>query len=175
MISANSKSQQSLFLNLCRKYLKKNGALLLEVMSFKNEINLLDICSKEDLMLSTNNIAPLSHWITPNIEAKRFDTRFFIAYLPKNQTVQHDGQELTQSLWINPAAAIEKAFSGELQMIMPTIKNLQTCMDFSSAKDMLNYQKKLNNDDIPPILPKFFKENGNWVGLLPGDEGYEDH
>ena len=102
-------------------------------------------------------------------------TRFFIAYLPKNQTVQHDGQELTQSLWINPAAAIEKAFSGELQMIMPTIKNLQTCMDFSSAKDMLNYQKKLNNDDIPPILPKFFKENGNWVGLLPGDEGYEDH
>ena len=35
--------------------------------------------------------------------------------------------------------------------------------------------KKLNNDDIPPILPKFFKENGNWVGLLPGDEGYEDH
>ncbi len=87
----------------------------------KNEINLLDICSKEDLMLSTNNIAPLSHWITPNIEAKRFDTRFFIAYLPKNQTVQHDGQELTQSLWINPAAAIEKAFSGELQMIMPTI------------------------------------------------------
>ena len=141
----------------------------------KNEINLLDICSKESLMLSTNNIAPLSHWITPNIEAKRFDTRFFIAYLPKNQTVQHDGQELTQSLWINPAAAIEKAFSGELQMIMPTIKNLQTCMDFSSAKDMLNYQKKLNNDDIPPILPKFFKENGNWVGLLPGDEGYEDH
>ena len=48
-------------------------------------------------------------------------------------------------------------------------------MDFSSAKDMLNHQKKLNNDDIPPILPKFFKENGNWVGLLPGDEGYEDH
>ena len=55
------------------------------------------------------------------------------------------------------------------------IKNLQTCLDFSSAKDMLNHQKKLNNDDIPPILPKFFKENGNWVGLLPGDEGYEDH
>lgn len=41
LISANSKSHQLLFLNLCRKYLKKNGALLLEVMSFKNEINLL--------------------------------------------------------------------------------------------------------------------------------------
>ena len=141
----------------------------------KNEISLSDICLKEELILTTSNIAPLSHWITPNIETKRFDTRFFIAYLPENQTVEHDGKELTQSLWINPDQAVEKAFSGELQMIMPTIKNLQTCMEFSNAKEMLMHQKKLTNDDIPAILPKFFKENGNWVGLLPGDEGYDDH
>ena len=141
----------------------------------KNEISLSEICLKEELLLTTDNIAPLSHWITPNIEAKRFDTRFFIAYLPENQTVSHDGHELTKSLWISPSNAVEKAFSGELQMIMPTIKNLQNCMDFSNAKDMLYYQSKLNKDDIPPILPKFFKENGNWVGLLPGDEGYDDH
>ena len=62
-----------------------------------------------------------------------------------------------------------------MPMIMPTIKNLQSCQDYESAKVMLRNQKKLTNKDIPPILPKFFKENGNWVGLLPGDEGYEDH
>ena len=62
-----------------------------------------------------------------------------------------------------------------MPMIMPTIKNLQSCEDYRSAKDILRDQKKLTNNDIPPILPKFFKENGNWVGLLPGDEGYEDH
>ena len=140
-----------------------------------NEINLLDICVKEDLLLSTANIAPLSHWITPNIESRRFDTRFFIAYLPEKQIVQHDGLELTQSLWINPNKAVEMAFKGEMQMIMPTIKNLQSCSEFEVAKDMLDNQKRLTNKDIPPILPKFFKENGNWVGLLPGDDGYEDH
>ena len=130
---------------------------------------------KEDLILSTTNIAPLSHWITPNIESRRFDTRFFIAYLPEKQIVQHDGMELTQSLWINPNKAVDMAFKGEMQMIMPTIKNLQSCSEFTVAKDMLDSQKKLKNKDIPPILPKFFKENGNWVGLLPGDDGYEDH
>ena len=140
-----------------------------------NEINLSEICAKEDLILTTDNIAPLSHWITPNIEAKRFDTRFFIAYLPENQTVSHDGQEITNSLWVNPKTALEKAFSGEMPMIMPTIKNLESCVDFINAKDMLNHQIKLKKEDIPPILPKFFKENGNWVGLLPGDEGYDDH
>ena len=37
-------------------------------MLIDNEINLLDICEKEDLILTTANIAPLSHWITPEFE-----------------------------------------------------------------------------------------------------------
>jgi hypothetical protein len=77
-------------------------------------------------------------------------------------------------LWINPKIALEKAFAGEMPMIMPTIKNLESCLEFFNAKDMLDYQIKLKKEDIPSILPKFFKENGNWVGLLPGDEGYDD-
>ena len=56
----------------------------------KNKITLYDICIKENLKLTTSNIAPFSHWITPDIEIKRFDTRFFIAYLPENQTEKHD-------------------------------------------------------------------------------------
>ena len=71
--------------------------------------------------------------------------------------------------------AISYVPQGEMQMIMPTIKNLQSCSEFTVAKDMLDSQKRLKNEDIPPMLPKFFKENGNWVGLLPGDDGYEDH
>jgi len=29
-------------------------------------------------------------------------------------------------------------------------------------------------DNIQSILPKFFKRDGDWIGLLPDDEGYED-
>tara|TARA_B100001057_G_scaffold144297_1_gene144133 strand:+ start:12534 stop:13325 length:792 start_codon:yes stop_codon:yes gene_type:complete len=144
-------------------------------MLINNKINMMDICKREDLILSTLNIAPLSHWITPNIETRRFDTRFFIAFLPENQIESHDGNELTQSLWINPTQAIDRAFKGEMQMIMPTIKNLQSCEGHKSAEDFLSHQKSLTKEDFPPILPKFFKKNGNWVGLLPGDKGYEDH
>ena len=38
-------------------------------MLIDNRINLLDICKKENLTLTTQNIAPLSHWITPKIES----------------------------------------------------------------------------------------------------------
>tara|TARA_B100000886_G_C20345924_1_gene458697 strand:+ start:32 stop:823 length:792 start_codon:yes stop_codon:yes gene_type:complete len=140
-----------------------------------NEISFLEICKREELILTTKNIAPLSHWITPDFEIKRFDTRFFIAYLPENQSVQHDGMELTHSLWINPNDAIKKAMKGEMQMIIPTTENLKLCSNYYSAREMLENQKNLAKNDIKPILPKFYKENGTWNVLFPDDEGYEDH
>jgi len=147
--------------------------------NYRNElinqkITFLEICQKEDLILSTENIAPLSHWITPDFEIKRFDTRFFIAYLPDNQIVQHDGLELTQSLWINPNVALKKAMEGDMQMILPTTENLKLCSSFNRVTDMLENQKNMTKNDIKPILPKFFKENGNWNVSFPGDDGYED-
>ena len=141
----------------------------------KNKITLYDICIKENLKLTTSNIAPFSHWITPDIEIKRFDTRFFIAYLPENQIEKHDGTELTHSIWINPKKALEKAFNGEMPMIMPTIKNLQECANHNSGEELLAYQQQCKSSDIPPILPKFFKKEGKWHGLLPGDDDYENY
>tara|TARA_B100000497_G_scaffold5700_1_gene5684 strand:- start:1681 stop:2475 length:795 start_codon:yes stop_codon:yes gene_type:complete len=141
----------------------------------RNEISFYDICIKEDLKLTMHNIAPFSHWITPDIETKRFDTRFFIAHLPNNQIEKHDGTELTHSIWINPKEAIKRAFNGEMPMIMPTIKNLQKCENSNSCTELLEHQHQLSSSEIPPILPKFFKKDGRWHGLLPGDEGYENH
>ena len=144
-------------------------------MLLDNKISLLEICKKENLSLNLNNIEPFSHWITPEIEIKRFDTRFFIAYIPAKQTERHDGNELTDSVWISPKKALDKSLNGEMPMIMPTISNLQQCLEFDSGQKLLEYQSKLTNDDIPSILPKFFKNEGKWVGLLPGDEDYDNY
>ena len=144
-------------------------------MLLENEISLFEICEKENLSLNLKNIEPFSHWITPEIEIKRFDTRFFIAYIPAKQTEKHDGNEITDSVWISPKKALERSLNGEMPMIMPTIRNLQQCLEFDSAQKLLEFQSKLTNDDIPPILPKFFKNEGKWVGLLPGYEDYDNY
>ena len=144
-------------------------------MLLENKISLLEICKKENLSLNLNNIEPFSHWITPEIEIKRFDTRFFIAYIPAKQTERHDGNELTDSVWISPKKALDRSLNGEMPMIMPTISNLQQCLEFDSGQKLLEHQSKLTNDDIPPVLPKFFKNEGKWVGLLPGDEDYDNY
>ena len=144
-------------------------------MLIENQISLKEICDQEGLILNLDSIEPFSHWITPKIEIKRFDTRFFIAYIPSKQTEKHDGTELTDSLWISPKKALELSSTGQMPMIMPTIKNLEQCLEFYSGKDLLKHQSQLTNDDIPAILPKFFKKDGRWIGLLPDDLDYDKY
>ena len=61
-------------------------------MLLNNEIDLYKICSLEAHILMPQQIARLSHWITPEIETIRFDTRVVIACLPSHQTGAHDSR-----------------------------------------------------------------------------------
>ena len=138
------------------------------------EITFKEICVSESLRLRTKNIVPCAHWITPDIETKRFDTRFFLAKVNAKQLASHDGFELTESFWIKPADALVKLKNGEMNMILPTIKNIEKLAEFSSSTEAFNYFEGLGDNAIPPILPKFIKKDGEWVGFLPGEEGYEN-
>ena len=138
------------------------------------QITFKEICVSESLRLRTKNIVPCAHWITPDIETKRFDTRFFLAKVNAKQLASHDGFELTESFWIKPADALAKLKNGEMNMILPTIKNIEKLAEFSSSTEAFNYFEGLGDNAIPPILPKFIKKDGEWVGFLPGEEGYEN-
>ena len=138
------------------------------------EITFKDICMSESLRLRAKNIVPCAHWITPAIEPKRFDTRFFLAKVNAKQLASHDGFELTESFWIKPADALVKFTNGEMNMILPTIKNIEKLAEFSSSEEAFNYFQGLGDNAIPPILPKFIKKDGEWIGFLPGEEGYEN-
>jgi 8-oxo-dGTP pyrophosphatase MutT (NUDIX family) len=138
------------------------------------EITFKDICMSESLRLRAKNIVPCAHWITPAIEPKRFDTRFFLAKVNSEQLATHDGFELTESFWIKPMDALKKFQNGEMNMILPTINNIEKLAEFSSSTEAFNYFNDLGNNAIPAILPKFIKRDGQWIGFLPGEEGYEN-
>jgi 8-oxo-dGTP pyrophosphatase MutT (NUDIX family) len=138
------------------------------------EITFKDICMSESLRLRAKNIVPCAHWITPAIEPKRFDTRFFLAKVNAKQLASHDGFELTESFWIKPADALVKFTNGEMNMILPTIKNIEKLAEFSSSEEAFHYFQGLGDNAIPPILPKFIKKDGEWIGFLPGEEGYDN-
>lgn len=144
------------------------------VLLNKGKLSYNDLLKKYNATIETENIAYCAHWITPIIEPKRFSTRFFITIAPNKIEGWHDGFELTDSLWIKPADALQKHRAGKFNIIMPTIKNLEVLNSFSSSEDAMAHFQNLPAGSIQTILPKFYKENNKWVGLLPGDEGYDE-
>jgi 8-oxo-dGTP pyrophosphatase MutT (NUDIX family) len=103
----------------------------------RGERRLLEICEEEDLHLDVGRIEYVSHWITPEGEPRRFDTRFFVARAPLGQEPLHDDHETIASLWVRPADALERQRAGELQMITPTLTNLEYLTPFASADEAL--------------------------------------
>ena len=119
----------------------------------------MELIDKFNLTFSTNEIAYISHWITPKIEKRRYSTRFFIARCP-NQLASHDGLEGVESRWLEPKAALNSFKSGKFPMIMPTIKNLELIKDYKSTGTLLHAMNNRSYNDIPKVEPVFELVNG---------------
>jgi 8-oxo-dGTP pyrophosphatase MutT (NUDIX family) len=98
---------------------------------------LLEVLEAEDLTLALDEVRYVSHWITPESEPKRFDTRFFLARAPEGQAYAHDDDELIGSEWIRPADALERHRSGDFPMIGPTIVSLRDLDRFDTSEELL--------------------------------------
>ena len=135
-------------------------------------LRLAEMCAHEGLRLETDAIAYVSHWITPVGEPRRFDTRFFVARAPLGQEPLHDDSETIASLWINPATAIDQATSGELQMIVPTMRNLEFLAPHDSCDAVMAVAHALGHP--PTILPRIVRRGESIAILLPDDPAYDD-
>lgn len=112
------------------------------------------MCADEGLRLATDQLAYVSHWITPVDQPARFTTRFFVARAPAEQEALHDGHETVESEWIRPALALERFAAGELNLISPTQKNLEAIAGFSSTESLLEAKRRVDPASIPTIQPR---------------------
>jgi len=139
------------------------------------KISFISILKQLKLKIALERLIYISHWITPDVETKRYTTRFFLTSLNEEVTMTHDDLEGTDSKWIGINEALEAHKAGRISLIMPTIKNLESISSYKNTQEMISAKNAIKAKDIQAIEPKFFKENGQWKGLLPGEYGYEDH
>ena len=67
------------------------------------------VIEREGLRLALDALVLFAHWVTPPVDTRQFDTRFFMTRVPPHQTPAHDDTETTHSLWVRPADAIAQA------------------------------------------------------------------
>ena len=135
-------------------------------------VALLDLCKREGLRLTTDDIHYVSHWITPMGEKRRFDTRFFIARAPQAQEPLHDDGETIESFWISPQEAIERAHEKDLMLMPPTKANIEFLLPFKTADEVLAAAAQVGTPQT--ILPKLkIDSDGRVLGIaMPGDPDY---
>ncbi|TDD81200.1 NUDIX hydrolase [Actinomadura rubrisoli] len=92
---------------------------------------------RRGLVLRSDLLRPWAHWVTPAIEPKRFDTRFFVAAIPEGQRARDVSTEADQVAWVRPAEAAERARKGEWVMLPPTLATLSELAEFETVADVL--------------------------------------
>jgi hypothetical protein len=95
-----------------------------------------------------------------------------VALAPEGQTATHDAGETVADQWVRPKDALDAHARGELDMIFPTIRNLEAIAEFSSSREVLDHARSLTN--IPRIEPRIVTRDGKMTILVSGDDGYED-
>lgn len=108
--------------------------------------------SDEGWLLSFSNLFPWSHWITPEAMPKRFDTRFFVASMPKGQECLPDDRETVHGVWVSPIQGLQGNRQGEIPLSPPTLVTLHQLLKFDSLESLsLEVRSRSWGDPIQPI------------------------
>jgi glyoxylase-like metal-dependent hydrolase (beta-lactamase superfamily II)/8-oxo-dGTP pyrophosphatase MutT (NUDIX family) len=83
-------------------------------------LNFKDFLLQENLYIAADQMVYFAHWITPPVQPRRFDTRFFLIQAPDGQDVQHDNTETVHSRWMRASEVLELVKREEIKMVRAT-------------------------------------------------------
>lgn len=120
----------------------------------------------EGLTLATDRLTYFAHWITPEEQPLRFDTRFFAAGAPPQEPAV-DGHEIVALRWMTPPEAMDAFRRKDITLRLPTIKNLELVQSGGTRVDEI--LGALRARTVPTIRPRVLQVDGKPVPVLPGD------
>jgi len=129
------------------------------------------VIERERLRLALDALVLFAHWVTPPVDTRQFDTRFFMTRVPPHQTPAHDDTETTHSLWARPTDAIAQSMKGEIVLPPPTWSTLRELEPFESVKDALAWARRRT---VVRRMPKAIEQDGHRMLVLPGDPLHPD-
>lgn len=111
--------------------------------------------------LSLSAVEYIAHWITPTVEPRRYDTRFFAAEVGADSEPIVDPREMLEAIWISPSQALARHEEGSLPMVFPTLSTITALRDFKTPGAALNHFRER---EIPTILPRLVRTSTG-IGL----------
>lgn len=112
---------------------------------------LAEVLARRRLRLDPGLLPLWTHWVTPEIESKRYDVRFFVAAVPPGQRVRDVSGEADHVRWVSPGTALHDYSRGELPMLPPTVATLA---DLAALPDVAAVLASAAERDVRPLMPR---------------------
>lgn len=95
-------------------------------LSMADHSSFKQILDEAALEIVASDFEPAGRWVTPPFAPRRFDTWFFLAWLPEGQEALIDTGELETGEWIRPIEALARWKAGEIILAPPTLHIVRT-------------------------------------------------
>lgn len=106
--------------------------------------SLAEFLNRRGLLLRADLLRPWGHWITPVVETRRYDTRFFVAAIPAGQRARDVSTEADKVAWVRPAEAVQRALRGEWALLPPTLATLSELAEYDTVADVLAAERTIS-------------------------------
>jgi len=133
------------------------------------ELSLAQMLIGRGLVLRSDLLQARAHWITPEFEPKRYDTRFFAALLPAGQIPDDQTSEADHADWTDPARLLKDYANGSALMLPPTVVCVEQVAAAASVAEFLATEAHMA--PITPVLTQIgdavvFRCTLPWSGHL---------
>lgn len=130
-------------------------------------LSLAGLLARRGLVLRSDLLKPWARWITPAVEGRRYDTRFFAAALPGGQQTREIRDEADEVVWVRPADVLAAARRGEALVLPPTAVTLAELEDCGSVAAALAAPRR-----ITPLQPEIRLDGDRAWLHMPDDLEY---
>jgi 8-oxo-dGTP pyrophosphatase MutT (NUDIX family) len=117
---------------------------------YEGRLGFADVLARRGLVIDPSLLPLMSHWVTPEVESRRFDTRFFTAALPAGQQASGAGEESTRSAWESPTKALLAYAAGDFAMWPPTVATLHWLAEHADVAATL---RAAGEAVVRPVMP----------------------
>jgi glyoxylase-like metal-dependent hydrolase (beta-lactamase superfamily II)/8-oxo-dGTP pyrophosphatase MutT (NUDIX family) len=84
-----------------------------------------ELLEREGLALDAGLLTEAPRWVTPATSPRRYNTRFFAAWLPEGQETEVIPGELESGEWLRPKEALRKWIDGDCLIVTPIFSTIQ--------------------------------------------------
>ncbi|CAN5696322.1 NUDIX domain-containing protein [soil metagenome] len=119
------------------------------------ELDMAEAVARTGIRFRVDDLIYIAHWITPEPEPRRYDTRFFLARVGLGTDCVLEGEELAEGRWMTPGQAMEQFREGAMMLLPPTADTLRRLGEFS---DLDEAWSSLVDAPVPSILPRMRRD-----------------